>query len=115
MAGVFCAPEKGRPDPLRLAAEAAGVTVHQFPRLTDPDLSRYPYADLHLPILPGTDVAHNPNGSANDIAGICNAAGPVVGFMPHPERLAEASLGSEAGHRCFTSLISRLTRSGVAA
>jgi phosphoribosylformylglycinamidine synthase len=65
--------------------------------------------------VPGTDVAHNPNGSANDIAGICNAAGTVVGFMPHPERLAEASLGSAAGHRVFTSLISRLTRTGVAA
>jgi methionyl-tRNA formyltransferase len=33
---VFCAPEKGRPDPLRLAAEARGVTVHQFPKLSDP-------------------------------------------------------------------------------
>ena len=37
VACVFCAPEKGRPDPLRLAAEAAGVTVHQFPKLTDPE------------------------------------------------------------------------------
>ena len=36
VAAVFCAPEKGRPDPLRLAAEAKGVTVHQFPKLTDP-------------------------------------------------------------------------------
>jgi methionyl-tRNA formyltransferase len=36
VAAVFCAPEKGRPDPLRLAAEARGVTVHQFPKLTDP-------------------------------------------------------------------------------
>jgi methionyl-tRNA formyltransferase len=33
---VFCAPEKGRPDPLRVAAEARGVTVHQFAKLTDP-------------------------------------------------------------------------------
>ncbi len=33
---VFCAPETGRPDPLRLAAEARGVPVHQFARLTDP-------------------------------------------------------------------------------
>ncbi len=33
---VFCAPEKGRPDPLRLAAEQRGVTVHQLPKLTDP-------------------------------------------------------------------------------
>lgn len=36
VAAVFCAPEKGRPDPLRLAAEARGVAVHQFPKLTDP-------------------------------------------------------------------------------
>ncbi|PPQ27884.1 methionyl-tRNA formyltransferase [Rhodopila globiformis] len=34
---VFCAPEKGRPDPLRLAAEAAGVPTHQFARLSDPE------------------------------------------------------------------------------
>jgi methionyl-tRNA formyltransferase len=33
---VFCAPEKGRPDPLRVAAEERGLTVHQLPKLTDP-------------------------------------------------------------------------------
>ena len=37
VAAVFCAPEKGRPDPLRLAAEAAGLKVYQFPKLTDPE------------------------------------------------------------------------------
>jgi methionyl-tRNA formyltransferase len=37
VAAVFCAPEKGRPDPLRLAAEAMGVKVYQFPKLTDPE------------------------------------------------------------------------------
>ncbi|MSP02748.1 MAG: methionyl-tRNA formyltransferase [Acetobacteraceae bacterium] len=36
VAAVFCAPEKGRPDPLRVAAQAHGLTVHQFPKLTDP-------------------------------------------------------------------------------
>ena len=36
VAAVFCAPEKGRPDPLRLAGETAGVPTHQFPKLTDP-------------------------------------------------------------------------------
>src|SRR5262245_54872415 len=36
VAAVFCAPEKGRPDPLRVAAEERGVPVHQFPKLTDP-------------------------------------------------------------------------------
>ena len=63
--------------------------------------------------VPGSDAPHNPNGSLADIAGICNAAGNVVGFMPHPERLAEASLGSDAGHRIFTSLVRRAA--GVAA
>ena len=33
---VFCAPEKGRPDPLRLAGEAAGIPTHQLARLSDP-------------------------------------------------------------------------------
>jgi methionyl-tRNA formyltransferase len=37
VAAVFCAPEKGRPDPLRVAAEAAGVTVQQLPSLTGPE------------------------------------------------------------------------------
>jgi methionyl-tRNA formyltransferase len=36
VAAVFCAPEKGRPDALRVAAEERGVPVHQFARLTDP-------------------------------------------------------------------------------
>src|SRR3954451_22615980 len=37
VAAVFCAPEKGRPDPLRVAAEAAGVPVQQLPSLTGSD------------------------------------------------------------------------------
>jgi phosphoribosylformylglycinamidine synthase len=56
----------------------------------------------------GSDLPHNPNGSDRDIAGICNAAGNVVGFMPHPERLADPAQGSDIGMRFFTSLMSRL-------
>ena len=41
--------------------------------------------------------AHNPNGSANHIAGICNRARNVVGLMPHPERASVARLGSSDG------------------
>jgi methionyl-tRNA formyltransferase len=37
VAAVFCAPEKGRPDPLRVAAQERGLTVHQLPKLTDPN------------------------------------------------------------------------------
>jgi phosphoribosylformylglycinamidine synthase subunit PurQ / glutaminase len=39
----------------------------------------------------------NPNGSRDDIAGICNEAGNVVGLMPHPERASDALLGSSDG------------------
>ncbi|HUP89020.1 MAG TPA: phosphoribosylformylglycinamidine synthase subunit PurQ, partial [Longimicrobiales bacterium] len=47
----------------------------------------------------------NPNGSAHNIAGIANAAGNVVGLMPHPERAVEAILGSEDGLGLFESLV----------
>ena len=39
----------------------------------------------------------NPNGSLDDIAGISNEAGNVVGLMPHPERASSALLGSDDG------------------
>jgi phosphoribosylformylglycinamidine synthase len=39
----------------------------------------------------------NPNGSVDDIAGICNDTGNVVGLMPHPERASDALLGSTDG------------------
>jgi phosphoribosylformylglycinamidine synthase len=44
-----------------------------------------------------TDEASNPNGSTDSIAGVMNAAGNVVGLMPHPERASEAILGSDDG------------------
>ena len=39
----------------------------------------------------------NPNGSVDDIAGICNEAGNVVGLMPHPERACDALTGATDG------------------
>jgi phosphoribosylformylglycinamidine synthase len=50
----------------------------------------------------------NPNGSLNNIAGIANARGNVVGMMPHPERACEALLGSEDGLLIFQSAIHAL-------
>ncbi len=47
----------------------------------------------------------NPNGSAMDIAGICNAGRNVLGMMPHPERCAEALLGGVDGAGVFASLL----------
>ncbi len=47
----------------------------------------------------------NPNGSVDDIAGICNEAGNVVGLMPHPERAADPLLGSEDGNVLLGALL----------
>ena len=51
----------------------------------------------------------NPNGSLDDIAGICNEAGNVVGLMPHPEHAVESLTGpSTDGLGFFTSVVKRL-------
>ncbi|TDD68870.1 phosphoribosylformylglycinamidine synthase subunit PurQ [Actinomadura rubrisoli] len=51
----------------------------------------------------------NPNGSLDDIAGICNEAGNVVGLMPHPEHAVESLTGpSTDGLGFFTSIVKRL-------
>jgi len=47
----------------------------------------------------------NPNGSLNNIAGLANRRGNVLGMMPHPERASEAALGSEDGRLIFASII----------
>jgi phosphoribosylformylglycinamidine synthase I len=47
----------------------------------------------------------NPNGSMNDIAGICNEGRNVVGIMPHPERISDPLLGSEEGMRILRSVL----------
>lgn len=47
----------------------------------------------------------NPNGSRNNIAGIFNKSGNVLGMMPHPERAAEAILQSEDGLPLFQSIV----------
>ncbi|WP_017472822.1 phosphoribosylformylglycinamidine synthase subunit PurQ [Amphibacillus jilinensis] len=48
---------------------------------------------------------NNPNGSVEDIAGIVNEKGNVLGMMPHPERATEAILGSEDGLNLFKSML----------
>ena len=50
----------------------------------------------------------NPNGSLNDIAGICNLQGNVLGMMPHPERAADKALGNSDGLRLFQGLLERV-------
>ena len=76
------------PDTLRML-EAEGRVV-----------LRYVAATERSPFQP------NPNGSTNHIAGICNAAGNIVGIMPHPERATDRLLGLTGGVGFFTSPVS---------
>jgi phosphoribosylformylglycinamidine synthase len=55
----------------------------------------------------------NPNGSVNNIAGICNEARNVVGLMPHPERACEPVLGSADGLLLFESVVGALAVQGA--
>jgi phosphoribosylformylglycinamidine synthase subunit PurQ / glutaminase len=48
---------------------------------------------------------YNPNGSINNIAGICNEKGNVLGMMPHPERCAEEILNSKDGRAMFEAAL----------
>ena len=50
----------------------------------------------------------NPNGSMDNIAGIVNTQGNVLGLMPHPERCAESMLGNEDGLNLFRSMLTSL-------
>ena len=55
-----------------------------------------------------TTAASNPNGSIENIAGICNRARNVFGLMPHPDRACEERLGSGDGARIFESMLQTL-------
>ena len=57
----------------------------------------------------------NPNGSLNNIAGIINERGNVLGMMPHPERCCDALLGGEDGKVIFQSMIDALNAAGISA
>ena len=48
----------------------------------------------------------NPNGSLNNIAGICNSQGNVLGMMPHPERASDPVIGLTDGIKLFKGLLS---------
>ena len=51
------------------------------------------------------DTESNPNGSINNIAGIMNKQGNVLGMMPHPERACNGNIGSNDGNLIFQSMI----------
>ncbi|MDJ0620355.1 MAG: phosphoribosylformylglycinamidine synthase subunit PurQ [Calothrix sp. MO_192.B10] len=53
-------------------------------------------------------AGENPNGSQNNIAGICNRQGNVLGMMPHPERAADSMLGGTDGLKLFQGVLESL-------
>ena len=55
------------------------------------------------------DPVHDPNGSSRGIAGIVNERGNVLGLMPHPERAAEAIVGSADGVALFESIVAQVS------
>jgi phosphoribosylformylglycinamidine synthase len=68
------------------------------------------YADKEGRIVPDA----NPNGSIENIAGICNRERNVFGLMPHPDRASDARLGSADGAKIFRSMIQTIaSRAGV--
>ena len=49
----------------------------------------------------------------DNIAGICNEKGNVLGMMPHPERCSDAALGNKDGRRIFQSIIEAIRETGI--
>ena len=111
---VHCVVE-GRPTPFTAAIPAGRhikmSIAHAEGRYIHPEVERleaegrvvFRYATADGAVTP----AANPNGSMNNIAGVCNEAGNVVGLMPHPERACEALLGGggEDGRMIFESAL----------
>ena len=60
-------------------------------------------------------TGHNPNGSARDAAGVTNAAGNVMGLMPHPEHATDPLTGSVDGGMLFASVAQHVTEGAAVA
>jgi phosphoribosylformylglycinamidine synthase len=84
-------------DPVTLAGLQANAQV------------TFRYCTVDGTVTPGSC----PNGSLDNIAGLCNAEGNVLGMMPHPERCTETMLGNEDGRHLFQSMISFLEQKQV--
>lgn len=120
---IYCRVE-GRPTPFTRTLPAGRhikmPIAHAEGCYRHPDIERlegesqvvFRYCDAEGSVTP----AANPNGSINNIAGICNASGNVVGLMPHPERACEAILGGGgvAGLSLFESALDALSTSSGA-
>jgi phosphoribosylformylglycinamidine synthase len=59
-------------------------------------------------------LSSNPNGSLNNIAGICNREGNVLGMMPHPERASDPLLGGTDGLQLFKGILAAMGDRAIA-
>ena len=73
----------------------------ELDRIHDEGLVVFRYADRAGVV----DEAHNPNGAMENIAGIRNARGNVVGLMPHPEHAVDPDVGPTGGQPLIASLL----------
>ncbi len=107
-----CAPSRVRVDSER-SAVTAGVAVGTVLSIPVNHFSGSYVCDARTlaALRDGDQVVlrylENPNGSVDDIAGVANAAGNVVGLMPHPERAADALLGSTDGLVLLAALLAQ--------
>jgi phosphoribosylformylglycinamidine synthase subunit PurQ / glutaminase len=76
---------------------------HTTGRYFSPGVGRHAAADTAVRVVFQYTQGVNPNGSQEDIAGVANAAGNVVGLMPHPEHAVDLLHGSEDGLKLFAS------------
>jgi phosphoribosylformylglycinamidine synthase I len=80
------------------------IGQEELKRLEDQDQVLFRYCNASGEV---NEMA-NPNGSLNNIAGVCNERKNVMGMMPHPERAADFELGNEDGRTILENLIQNL-------
>jgi phosphoribosylformylglycinamidine synthase len=95
-------------------AHGEGCFFADAPTLAELNLNRQVilrYADKDGRVVPEA----NPNGSIENIAGICNRERNVFGLMPHPDRASDERLGSADGVKIFRSMIQTINANRVQA
>ena len=94
--------EKGYKIPIAHGEGRYFASEESMKKISDNDQILFKYCDQKAEV----NIGVNPNGSLDNIAGICNKEKNVFGMMPHPERAASSSLDNVDGLELFHSLLS---------
>lgn len=93
---------------------AHGEGNYQVDNTTLEDMKRHGQIVFRYCSGEGSVLAdYNPNGSTENIAGVCSREGNVLGMMPHPERASEIELGSDDGLVVWDSLLNQFDLSRI--